>query len=154
MTAKPRYKIDFARHMTECDANYVRMMKLLPNLHEEDAWQFGVDVGSSHWQVDIVVQERAKYTTTVQVSQADNLGSWSEPLRLQVRLYHDARMAEVLRWQHHYQVQPRYEYPNQQMYQSDEKAQFNRFLGEWLNHCLTNGQVKLHIDSLGLASNQ
>ena len=42
----------------------------------------------------------------------------------------------------------RYEYPNRHMYQSDEKAQFNVFLGEWLSHCLDRGHV---LDPLGLA---
>jgi uncharacterized protein YqiB (DUF1249 family) len=145
-SVKPRYKVDLARNMSEYEANYARLMKLLPQLHEEDAWTFDVDVGSSHWLVSIDVQERAKYTTTITVSQADNLGSWSQQLQLQVRLYHDARMAEVLSWQQHRRMQVRYEYPNRQMYHADEKAQFNGFLGEWLSHCLANGQARINLD--------
>jgi uncharacterized protein YqiB (DUF1249 family) len=36
-------------------------------------------------------------------------------------------------------LRPRYEYPNQSMYHSDEKYQLNCFLGEWLNLCLEHG---------------
>lgn len=146
---KPRYRVEFARQMSECDLNYARLMKLLPNLADQDQWHFDLDVGSSHWQVELEVCERAKYTTTVVVTQADDLGSWSEPLHLLVRMYHDAETAEVLSWRDHQRLQVRYSYPNKAMYQSDEKAQFNRFLGEWLHHCLAHGQVR--IDLTGFA---
>jgi uncharacterized protein YqiB (DUF1249 family) len=36
-------------------------------------------------------------------------------------------------------VKPRYQYPNASMYQRDEKAQQNRYLGEWLSLCLSHG---------------
>jgi len=35
---------------------------------------------------------------------------------------------------------PRYTYPNDNMYQEDEKLQQNRFLSDWLEHCLQNGR--------------
>ncbi len=142
---KPRYRVDFARQMSECDFNYVQLMKLLPELPTQDVWCFDIDVGSSRWQVGVQICDRAKYTTTVMVTQADNLGSWSEPLRLLVRMYHDAGTAEVLSWHDHSRLQVRYSYPNKAMYQNDEKAQFNRFLGEWLTYCLKYGQARVDL---------
>ena len=38
-------------------------------------------------------------------------------------------------------VAARYQYPNRNMYQEDEKSQQNRFLADWLEHCLQNGHV-------------
>jgi uncharacterized protein YqiB (DUF1249 family) len=50
-----------------------------------------------------------------------------------------ANLAEVLAWAEHKRLRPRYDYPNQAMYQSDEKLQINQFLGECLNLCLRYG---------------
>ncbi|EMP84373.1 hypothetical protein VC116063_002770 [Vibrio cholerae O1 str. 116063] len=36
-------------------------------------------------------------------------------------------------------MQARYDYPNENMVQPDEKAQLNRFLGDWLTFCLKHG---------------
>lgn len=58
-----------------------------------------------------------------------------------VRLYHDAILAEVVKCQRYHQFSPRYEYPNVDMHQVDEKAQMNRFLAELLTHCLSCGRV-------------
>ena len=58
-----------------------------------------------------------------------------------VRLYHDASLAEVVKCQGYQQFAPRYEYPNINMHQIDEKAQMNRFLGELLAHCVSHGRI-------------
>lgn len=63
--------------------------------------------------------------------------------RMSIRLYHDARMAEVISSQDVFQVKPRYDYPNKNMHQQDEKQQINQFLNEWLHLCLEHGQVNL-----------
>jgi len=171
---KPRYKVNLPRQQAVCDANYLRLLKLMPNIDDSERWVFAVSgqTGStlplevsnetiSH-NVCIEVIERARYTTTVVVSQENQhniaesgdrsgdgeeadgngcvLDRWAAP-ELTVRLYHDARMAEVIGWQRHRYLKARYEYPNRHMYHSDEKAQFNLFLSEWLNHCLHQGHV-------------
>jgi len=43
-------------------------------------------------------------------------------------------------FQSHRRVEGRYEYPNNRMYQQDEKRQQNHFLADWLEHCLENGR--------------
>jgi len=60
---------------------------------------------------------------------------------MSIRLYHDAQMAEVISSQNIRQVKPRYDYPNKDMHQQDEKQQINQFLNEWLHVCLELGQV-------------
>jgi uncharacterized protein len=59
--------------------------------------------------------------------------------RLKVRLYHDAKAAEVIEFQHARRFAAVYPYPNPEMRQPDEKAQVNRFLGEYLSMCLACG---------------
>ena len=58
-----------------------------------------------------------------------------------VRLYHDAKMAEVVSFQGCAAFLPEYFYPNKNMLQPDEKKQRNIFLGEWLSYCLAFGRV-------------
>ena len=61
---------------------------------------------------------------------------WLPQIHLTVRCYHDARVAEVVNFQHHKNFHSRYSYPNPNMYQKNEKQQINRFLSEWLDYCL------------------
>jgi uncharacterized protein YqiB (DUF1249 family) len=56
-----------------------------------------------------------------------------------VRLYHDARSAEILDVTGQRQLRGFYDYPNVAMMQPDEKAQQNRFLAEFLGVSLATG---------------
>ena len=56
-----------------------------------------------------------------------------------MRLYHDARMAEVCVSQQISRLQSSYHYPNEKMHHRDEKEQCNHFLAEWLRFCLAHG---------------
>ncbi|WP_339618180.1 DUF1249 domain-containing protein [uncultured Gilvimarinus sp.] len=145
---KDRYKVNFPLQMAQCEANYLLLSKLTPELAVRDAWQFAVERAGKSWEMRIEVTERMRYTTTVRVARQDERdSSWLQLPQLTVRLYHDAQLAEVLAWEGHRRLQVRYSYPNRDMYQADEKAQFNRFLGEWLTHCLQHGH-SLHDISL------
>jgi len=124
--------------MAECDANYLRLMKLFPALRERDVSAFAVVAGPAATPVRIEVLERARYTTLLRLVQVPDV-SWDRRLDLTVRLYHDARSAEVVEYQGKRHFRASYEYPNAQMRQPDEKAQLNRFLGEYLAHCLEHG---------------
>ena len=86
----------------------------------------------------LTVTESCPYTTTVQISQQDCL-PWLPVPQLDVRVYHDARMAEVIGAENARRFRGIYSYPNAQMHQPDEKNQLNLFLGEWLGHCLACG---------------
>lgn len=131
---KRRYRIDLAAELAECEANYARLLRLLPML-ERDTHAFGV---GAHLQLHVTVTERSPYTTTLEFCQLP-AGIPSVAPRLTVRAYHDARLAEVIAFTSRRRVQPRYDYPNPAMHQPDEKSQWNRFLGEWLSHCLQHG---------------
>ena len=159
---RPRYKVDLPRQLAQCEANYLRLTKLLPQLDSSDLREFVLPLYKSASdegvRVMIQVEERARYTTTVLVSHADMPaidipGLSPQALlmpELRVRLYHDAAMAEVICWQRHRGIKPRYDYPNEYMHQRDEKAQLNRFLGEWLSFCLEQGHaVQSPIGQLG-----
>lgn len=151
---KPHYKIDLPAQLAECEANYVRLLKILPDLTERDEWLFEIGSGHTQSQVAITVQERAPYTTTLQLVQlttpSHELLSQIKTPRLTICLYHDADMAEVVAWEHHRRLRPRYQYPNTHMYHIDEKAQCNRFLSDWLMLCLKQGRAVFDLCDLGL----
>jgi len=55
------------------------------------------------------------------------------------------RMAEVCAAQQISRLQPRYDYPNKNMHQRDEKEQVNLFLADWLKFCLRHGTSLINI---------
>ena len=140
-TYKEPYKVDFPLQMAECEANYLRLQKLVTGL-TQDEYRFMVTRGQQEWLQILRVVERSPYTTTFQFRQSPvaPITRWLQMPCLTVRMYHDAKVAEVLAWEGHKRLRPRYEYPNRSMYQSDEKLQINQFLGECLSLCLNKGR--------------
>jgi len=113
-------------------------MKLFPRLLEENVSVFGMAIGQHPYQVRLEVLERGPYTTLIELRHLQE-ASWALQPRLRVRLYHDARSAEVVEFQGARHFRPSYVYPNHQMHLPDEKAQVNRFLSEFLSVCLAHG---------------
>jgi uncharacterized protein YqiB (DUF1249 family) len=136
---KASYRVNLPLQMAECEANYWRLMRLISNV-EQDDYQFMVSRGQHHWLHKLQVIERSRYTTTLVLSlESSQTSQWLKMPRLTVRIYADAQLAEVLAWEGHKRLRPRYVYPNTFMYQHDEKLQVNQFLGEWLGVCLAEG---------------
>jgi uncharacterized protein YqiB (DUF1249 family) len=143
MSLKKKYTVDLAALLAQCEANYARIMQLLPDMATVDLRQFAVDlVGSEPQQFRIEVRERCKYTTMIDISRQSvaPVMPWATAPSFSLRVYHDARMAEVVAFDQHSRLQAKYDYPNDNMYQRDEKSQLNTFLGEWLSYCLKYGQ--------------
>ncbi|WP_332874306.1 DUF1249 domain-containing protein [Bowmanella yangjiangensis] len=117
-----------------CEANYGRLLRLLPDLDQQKLeYCFSAGKGMSY---RIQIQLCEPYTTTVEMRQlTDGLPAYLQPV-MQIRLYHDARMAEVLGFQHMGKFKPSYPYPNSLMHQRNEKELVNHFLSEWLGFCL------------------
>ena len=156
--ARRRYSIDLIADAAECDANYARMHRLLPELFDRDVRSVvlplpgGVDADDEtaadgapgrERTLAFRVTERCPYTTTVSVRFQPGEEDWHAMLpapHLTVRLYHDARTAEVTAYQGKDRFRGRYEYPNGEGRHPDEKAQLNRFLGEYLALCLAQGR--------------
>jgi len=142
--ALKRYKVDLVAHMAECDANYLRLHRLLPELFDRDERSLTLTLPKAeHRVLRFRAIERCPYTTTLTVDFGCASPHWHPLLpapRLTVRLYHDAQTAEVTAYQGEDRFEGRYEYPNGKMRQPDEKVQLNRFLGEYLTLCLAQGR--------------
>ena len=144
---KGSYKVDLRALHALCEANYARLLRLFSDYESCNSKRFSVD----GVQVHIEVVERSRYTTLFCLKSyrsgaesehaPDASSNWLTPLVMEARAYHDAGMIEVVRFQTAGKTQGRYTYPNPSMHQQDEKNQQNRFLADWLSHCLHYGQA-------------
>jgi uncharacterized protein len=142
MLRNKRYCVDLLSHMAECDANFARLMKLMPGFAERDLHVFNLVIAEHTARVSLRVVERCPYTTWVELLQhpvVSGLEFELPALRVLIRLYHDARNAEVVEFQESSRFRSTYPYPNPEMRHRDEKVQVNRFLGEYLAACLAHG---------------
>ena len=183
---KTGYSIDLVKQMAECDANFIRLLKLLPYLQAYRDRSFlehalrqspleklnngmcindkepekalegltskfviaDLENTSDKVTVEMKILEAFRYTTTLEITQLPELKQWMTNPSMLVRVYHDACTAEVVSYQGHRNLKPRYSQPNAHMYHSDEKMQVNAFLGEWLTLCLKIGRSTKVPDSL------
>jgi uncharacterized protein len=137
---RERYRVDLVELQAACEANYVRLMQLLPAMREgAEPRRVALSHGDQQFGVlALDVLETSPYTSTLSVRQEHSL-PWLPVPQMEVRVYHDARMAEVIGAQSARRFHGVYPYPNASMHQPDEKTQLNLFLGEWLSHCLACG---------------
>lgn len=154
MNIKRPYSIDLSAQMAVCDANFIRILQLLPILkfgvRREISFSNALVSGPQALDLSITtleVIESFKYTSTIRISHSlktkalnreNNLSLYQAPEML-VRMYHDAKTAEVISFQQARFIKARYPLPNIEMYQADEKEQINFFLSEWLSFCRKEG---------------
>lgn len=117
------------------EMNFGRLLHLLPNIHELHG-SFTVLLDEvTHLTLDII--EQYQYTTILSLTQQPGRRStWIPELHMKIRIYHDARCAEVIGYQQSSRFRASYPYPNRDMYQQLEKRQINLFFHDWLQHCL------------------
>jgi len=144
--------------MTLCANNYLLLLKVQADKTQLDQQRhFFIN---DHLAYAVTVDEVTRYTSLLtfeqkalehnlpdQITTKVKTFSSSFHPRMVIRLYHDARMAEVISSQDIIQVKPRYDYPNKNMHQQDEKQQINQFLNEWLHLCLEHGQVNVELQN-------
>ena len=143
---KTRYCPNLTSDGAECDANYIRLCRLMPEMADNNKVEFGI--ASKHHEsarISMEVIEQHRYTTILAVYFSNMstvyANQWVGLRAMQIRVYHDLKTAEVAGCDHVRQFQSRYEYPNDGMLHPDEKSQVNHFLGEILTHCLANGHA-------------
>jgi len=141
MTNSYIYVPDLIADIAECDANYIRLRKLFPDMDAESNMEFGVRTKTQEGATVVIrVTERCPYTTMLSVDvSSENEKLFLKWPNLDVRIYHDVRSAEVIRFDRHKNFRFRYSTPNANMFHPDEKSQINRFLGELLTHCIEHG---------------
>ncbi|WP_146447141.1 DUF1249 family protein [Vibrio cyclitrophicus] len=135
IAVKKPYHVDLAELMRVYETNYAKLNALLPVGHEVGDVRCYQAVNMVY---QLTVNEVTKYTTLIDICQSDETPVFPLP-KMSVRLYHDARVAEVCASGDFSRVKAKYDYPNTKLLQKDEKFQLNKFLGEWLTFCLKTG---------------
>lgn len=131
---KRKYVPDLSDLQAVCEANYARLTRLLNDLEVENlSFQLRF---SDTLCYRLRLMDAGRYTSTLEVTQQLSPTDTLRQPDMIVRLYHDARMAEVTQCAQMSSFEPRYSYPNRRMHHPDEKHMLNRFLGEWLSFCL------------------
>lgn len=122
------------------EANFKKLARVVPDLSELET---GTTAQGAHGtQLSLHILEISKFTKTFSLHlQHAAEHPWLPGLQLKIRNYYDANVTEVLAFQHKHRLDARYNYPNNEMFQRNEKWQTNQFLGEWLDHCLRTGCI-------------
>lgn len=162
MALNRRYVPDLKKMSAACEGNYIRLNKLLPDFQlgcemsflmgsVRDGRTLGNEISTPEAQanqarITLKVIESFPYTSTIELIQQGACSAWIQPPNMIVRVYHDARSAEVITYQNQKRIQGKYVYPNPQMRMPDEKAQLNQFLADWLTHCFKHGHAEIALD--------
>lgn len=135
--ARKRYVPYVPDFLSLCERNYSQLRFFLPPQQRPGQGCLIHINASESYQVEVL--ELCKYTTTVSIElRSQTVMGWLKP-RFEVRLYHDARLAEVVACQQVRQFRAVYNYPNVEMLLPDEKLQINLLLRDWLNLCSRRG---------------
>jgi len=120
-----------------CELNYARLLRVFPDYQRSNSRR--IQVGSSLMVINVIARDR--HTTCFTIDYHTPLPAGAGINCLHIRMYHDAEMAEVVKLNTNSRLEPRYCYPNNKMYQPDEKWQQNKFVAELLEACLSDGQT-------------
>ena len=124
--------------MAVYEGNYRKLMRIIPDIRLLHGTVYSEFNGRPILFLEVL--EQCKYTSMLAITHYLSLEDrLVTDFFMELRVYHDARLAEVSDYQHQTQLLPVYSYPNKQMYQPYEKQQVNLFLEEWLQYCLRYG---------------
>lgn len=130
--------------------NYARLVKLIPNIRGiEDAAVSRVP-GSP--ELHLQVRERGPFTTTLCLTYffaAEDGNSVADP-DLQVRVYHDAKLAEAMASRYRPGLGAMPAGCALKLPVLDWKWELNLFLDKWLSYCLAQGHRFPHRDGRAL----
>lgn len=132
----------FAALMDLYERNYINLRRLLPVVPPLSVARISQVAGALDLHLQVL--ERNRYTSDLSLTYRFNHenGSVSTEPDLHIRVYHDARMAEVMTARPRYRTvlatktHPKYEPDDTHLY---TRWRINRFLFKWLTYCLRQG---------------
>ena len=129
----------FRSSQTLFETNYVLLDHFLPDLTEVKT--LSTTDSSNSMLLSVQLREHSPYFALVELMLAPltNIDVVSTSQFI-VRIYHDAKVAEVVEFQGKKKFLAWYpQYPNNDMYVKDEKRQINSLLSEMLKFCKASG---------------
>ena len=118
-----------------CESNYQKLFRLIPDLCSFDKIAIGHTQNKPALYLDVL--ERNPYTLTIELSHCFDrqLAEMIEP-GVRIRVYLDAKLAEVIRDHDRPAVDRIDRNPGAVLEIQDYKWRLNYFLQKWLDHCL------------------
>jgi len=120
------------------EENYLMIRRLFAELRT--GLRFVLSTACGRRALQVTVDDCSRYTSTLTLTNpfvADE--RLLPPLVLRLRVYHDARLVEVLGYQECMAIPPPYAAESSKGFVRDERKQVNRLLYEVLRHCLDHG---------------
>ncbi|MCW9024474.1 MAG: DUF1249 domain-containing protein [Gammaproteobacteria bacterium] len=115
------------------EKNFVLLNNLCPTLDSSDFYECLQFENNTEHRLSVRVTERCRYTMMLELTQNLVLSKkYSQLLKMQVRLYFDAGLAEVTNYQGFECVLAKYRISKKGM-EKEEKRQVNILLHDWLS---------------------
>jgi uncharacterized protein YqiB (DUF1249 family) len=126
-----------SHHLTVCEANFIRLGKLLNNYLSDEKIYESINPNQSSLKINFLVLDKTKHTIILEAKQTGDKKNIQSNFILRIQVSLDAKLAEVLSYQGE---KPLPFFMNQSKRQSsDEKLQQNKFLTEWLESIFISG---------------
>ena len=120
------------------ERNYLKLIHFFPIGDQETSIVYLMPEGLLNKEIRISCKKLSSHTSVIEIYKSKSL-SLLENTEIEIYIYHDARMAEVRKFNGKKQFWLRNKYPNKNMLSKDEKFQWNFFLEEFLTHTKTYG---------------
>ena len=120
------------------ERNYLKLIHFFPIGDHESSIVYLMPEGLLNKEIRISCKKLSSHTSVIEIYKSKSL-SLLENTEIEIYIYHDARMAEVRKFNGRKQFWLRNKYPNKNMLSKDEKFQWNFFLEEFLTHTKTHG---------------
>ena len=120
------------------ERNYLKLIHFFPIGDHESSIIYLMPEGLLNKEIRISCKKLSSHTSVIEIYKSKSL-SLLENTEIEIYIYHDARMAEVRKFNGKKQFWLRNKYPNKNMLSKDEKFQWNFFLEEFLTHTKTHG---------------
>lgn len=118
------------------ERNFSILIEMLQQSQLEEQGRIEFDLSGT--RIVLTLLESSRYTLLLgiqQIFQPVQQQMLLSDLHFKVRIYLDAKLAEVVSYQGQQPLEPRYPFPNKRMFYPDEKRQTNLVLYDWLSNC-------------------
>ena len=120
------------------ERNYFKLVHFFPIADNEKSRVYLMPEGELNKEIKISCKKLSSHTSVIKIYKTKSL-SLLQNTEIEIYIYHDAKMAEVRKFNGKRQFWLRNKYPNKSMLSKDEKFQWNFFLEEFLTHTKTYG---------------
>ena len=123
--------------------NFLLVSKLVSNIKQDKNFIFKLpmlkDQNKDYYEVNFKLNKMSDYTSNLEISLQSPLDK--KTLKLNLRIYHEAKLVEVTRFQNfHVSLLEIFQTNLKFGFLKDERLQWNSFTKEFLNLCVEEGQ--------------